>query len=385
MNKRDMENLNLQNAFPEMPQDCRDALLRAARSVKEEKNVKYVRFTFKTALIAALLIIAMTAVALAASGVLGWSDFLGAHFGEHVVPSTAVNAMNLEEKKSYEVGPLTFTVTQLMCDGHIAVSATDIRTTDGSPALLTSEPYDPIGAWGDVSAVVARRLGVDPDLTWIEAAKKLNLPLYNVRASLETDLAGSGMEDPLWDENNNISYFSMAYLELGKPEGTLKGELFLRVAPIDPETGEEVEAERAVRREKIEIPVSETLEEKVFRPETPFALQGMALNAVYAEHTVAGLYLTAEWTVDEGVQKACADENSRQDWLFEVNPDAENVGWHDETGQPYPIGMSLSGSLDVDQWPNVLIGDMISVETMPHTLTMICGEQEIVLKQENTK
>ena len=149
MNKREMDNLNLQNAFPEMPQDCRDALLRAARSVKEEKNVKYVRFTFKTALIAALLILSMTAVALAASGALGWSDFLGVHFGEHVVPSTAVNAMNLEEKKSYEVGPLTFTVTQLMCDGHIAVSTTDIRTTDGSAAILTSEPWDPIGAFGE--------------------------------------------------------------------------------------------------------------------------------------------------------------------------------------------------------------------------------------------
>ena len=96
MNKREMENLDLKDAFPEMPQDCRDALLRAARSVKEEKNVKYVRFTFKTALIAALLILSMTAVALAASGALGWSDFLGVHFGDHVVPSTAVNAMNLE-------------------------------------------------------------------------------------------------------------------------------------------------------------------------------------------------------------------------------------------------------------------------------------------------
>ena len=380
MNERDWENLNLRDAFPETPQDCHDALLRAARSAKEEKKVKYVRFSLRTALIAALLVLTMTAVALAATGMVGWSEFLGAHYGEQVVPNTATSVMNLKDPQSYEVGPLTFTVTQLMCDGYIAVSAAGIRTTDGSPALLTSEPYDPIGAWGDVSAAVARRLGVDPSLTWIEAAKKLNLPLYNVRASLETDLAGSGMEDPLWDENNNISYFSMAYLELGKPEGTLQGELFLRVAPIDPETGEEVEAETVTRREKIEIPVSESLEKKVFRPETPFSLKGMTLNAVYAEHTVAGLYLTAEWTVDEDVQKACADENSRQDWLFEVNHDAANTGWHDENGRPYPIGMSLSGSIDVDKWPTVEIGDMISVETMPQTLTMLCGEQNVILK-----
>ena len=55
MNERDWENLNLRDAFPETPQDCHDALLRAARSAKEEKKVKYVRFSLRTALIAALL------------------------------------------------------------------------------------------------------------------------------------------------------------------------------------------------------------------------------------------------------------------------------------------------------------------------------------------
>ena len=384
MNKREMENLDLKDAFPEMPQDCRDALLRAARSVKEEKNVKYVRFTFKTALIAALLILSMTAVALAASGALGWSDFLGVHFGDHVVPSTAVNAMNLEEKKSYEVGPLTFTVTQLMCDGHIAVSTTDIRTTDGSAAILTSEPWDPIGAWGDVSAAVAQRLGVDPNLTWIEAAKQLNLPLYNVRASLETDLAGSTMEDPLWDENNNVSYFSMAFLELGRPEGTLKGKLLLRVAPIDLETGDMVDEKTVRIREEIEIPVMETLDEAVFKAETPVTLPGLTLDSVSAEHTVAGLYLTTHWMVDEAIQKACPDENSRREWFNSIDHEVIS-DWQGENGQSYPIGMSLSGSMEMDQWPIVCIGDMISVEETPETLVMICDGQKVVLKQQNTK
>ena len=384
MNKREMENLDLKDAFPEMPQDCRDALLRAARSVKEEKNVKYVRFTFKTALIAALLILSMTAVALAASGALGWSDFLGVHFGDHVVPSTAVNAMNLEEKKSYEVGPLTFTVTQLMCDGHIAVSTTDIRTTDGSAAILTSEPWDPIGAFGENTKALAQRLGVDPNLTWIEAAKQLNVPLYNVRASLETDLAGSGMEDPLWNENNNLSYFSMAFLELGRPEGTLKGQLLLRVAPIDLETGDMVDEKTVRIREEIEIPVMETLDEAVFKAETPVTLPGLTLDSVSAEHTVAGLYLTTNWTVDEDIQKACPDENSRQEWFYSMDHEVIS-DWQDENGQSYPIGMSLSGSMEMDQWPIVCIGDMISVEDTPETLIMICDGQKVVLKQQNTK
>ena len=51
--KRDLNNLDFRNAFTPIPAECRQALLDAARSVKEEKQVK--RASFRAMLIAAIL------------------------------------------------------------------------------------------------------------------------------------------------------------------------------------------------------------------------------------------------------------------------------------------------------------------------------------------
>ena len=48
--KRDMDNLKLRDAFGSMPEETRDALMTAARSVKEEEPVK--RATIRTVFIA---------------------------------------------------------------------------------------------------------------------------------------------------------------------------------------------------------------------------------------------------------------------------------------------------------------------------------------------
>ena len=51
--KRDMDNLNLRDAFRPMPEETRNALMSAARSVKEDEPVK--KATFRTVLIAACI------------------------------------------------------------------------------------------------------------------------------------------------------------------------------------------------------------------------------------------------------------------------------------------------------------------------------------------
>jgi len=70
--KRETELLNLRNAFPDEPESCHEALVQAARSVREDEPVKKV--TFRAVLIAALIIAAMMAVAVAANnaGLVDW-------------------------------------------------------------------------------------------------------------------------------------------------------------------------------------------------------------------------------------------------------------------------------------------------------------------------
>ena len=364
MTKQNNRDLPLRDAFPPMPADCYDALMRAARSAKEETNMK--RFTVRTILIAAILALVTMAAALAAGELLGWTDFFSQYGDGDIVPQAAQDVMNETEAQTFELGPMTFTLRQLLCDGRIALSATDIRTADGSPALYCADPGDALGCNGDNGRMLADRLGLPWDTPYVDAAKQLGLPLYSCRAILECD-APEGMEDPLWNSDSTMTYFSMAYLDLDEMPDALEAELFLRVAWIDLETGEETEGETLRQRVPITIPVHAETEEKTYLPVEPFSASGLTLQSVRAERTIAGAYLYAEFTAEEGVD------------LWEIYA-GEHINFLDAAGQPFVTGMSLSGFVDEESFPTVTVGDMIAVEALPASFIVTVGDQQVIVK-----
>jgi len=376
--EKDLENLRA--AFPEMPADCHDALMRAARSAKEEKKVK--KLTLRTALVAALLIIATMAAALAATDALGWTDFFSVYDGT-VVPQAAQDILNATEEKSYQIGPLTFTVKQLLCDGRLAMSTTDIRTADGSPALYCADPGDILGCNGENGRTLAHRLGLPEDTTYLDAAKQLNLPLYWPRAHLnisEENGGGEGMEDPLWNDDNTMTYFSMGYLDKEKTGGlsVLPAEIVFRISRIDPETGEEVADSAILQRESIEIPIHGIIAEKDYAPAEPFTLNGYTLTSVHAEQTVCGLYLDRAFEADEEAKKIYEAADGEK--AFDIITELWNGTWVQENGQGFPEGMSLSGEYDDKDYPILHFRDMISVDTMPDTLILEMDNCQVTLK-----
>ncbi len=118
--KRDMEALNLRNAFGPMPEACRDALMTAARSVREEEPVK--RFTVRTALIAACIILATIAAAIAAGSIFGWNDFFSIFYGDTRVPQAAQEIMASAQEETFTVGPATFKIQERFADRHTAMA-----------------------------------------------------------------------------------------------------------------------------------------------------------------------------------------------------------------------------------------------------------------------
>ncbi len=307
---------DLRPAFPDMPEDCRDALLRAARSVREERKMK--KFTLRTALIAALLIIVTMTAALAATEMLGWTDFFGEHFGT-VVPKAARDILNASEGKTYQAGPLTFTVKQLLSDGRLAMCAVDIRTADGSEALYCWDPSDTLGCNGENGKILAKRLGLPAETTYLDAAKQLNLPLYRAEACLEAAepySGGEGMGDQLWNADGAMTSFSMEYLDHEKTAGVkaLPVQLFLLVSRIDPETGEDAADSVIRQREPMEIPVHGVITEKDYAPAEPFTLNGYALVSVHAEQTVCGLYLDRVYEADEEARKLYENAGAEKAW-----------------------------------------------------------------------
>lgn len=355
----DMDTLNLRDAFGPMPDDIREALMSTARSVKEEEPVK--RITIRTVLIAAAIILVTMAVAIAAGNIFGWNDFYADYY-KSFVPQVAQQIMQDGGETEYPLGPVTFTVGGLYCDGYIATASTVIKLNDGTKALLTGDdPFDAIGANGENGKKVAKALGVDPELTWAEAAKQLNLPLYSARTSLDVpeELSdGGGMEDAMFNEDGSLTYFNMSLMN-GKAYGEkIDCELFLRVCRIDPDNPEE-RLDILSERKDVSIYLEAPIDVRHYTVPENFTLDDghFRLDDVIAEHMPAGLYLTVSFIAQNGATDEMAEEI-----IYDVDivkPD----------GDRFPTGMNLTTGLYTEGiWPKANLRGMISVEEIPESI-----------------
>ncbi|MBQ7003152.1 MAG: hypothetical protein IJN57_04180 [Oscillospiraceae bacterium] len=354
--KRDLDELNIRNAFAQEPAACHDALMNAAFSVKEEKTVK--KASFRVALVVALIIVATMTVAVAAGNLLGFVDFFGGQYGT-TVPETAQRVMNEEwNKHEFALGEVVFTTQELFCDGHIAMASTVISMQDGSDALICAEPYDAVGATGENGEQAAKRLGVEPGMTWIEAAKKLNRKLYAVRAILEVPAeidSGCAMEDFLYNEDGSVTYFSMPESN-GKATGeTVDMQMFLRVAEIDLDA--ETETTVLKERKPLSIFLEAPIEELVYACNGDFIADGYKLESIKAELSGAGLYLYSTFIAPDGVTEADVYERDFPLWL-------------DLEEKALPSGINLSASVDTQNLPKITYMQMLSVNAIPEKMIM---------------
>ena len=378
--KRDMEQLNLRDAFKPEPDFCHAALMQAACSVKEEKQVK--RASFRTLIVAAVIIVSMTAVAFAAGQLMGWTDFFGS-YSNVGVPQAAVNEMQVENGANCKVGPMTFTVKELMTDGHIVMSSVHIAPTDGSKALMCIDPGDVIGCNGENGRALAESLGIDPMTTYMDAARQLNLPLYLVRGILDVDpeTIDGGMEDPLWNEDGSMTYFSMNFLKqvpakdaidhLPYRHTPVNGETFvapfyLQVSKIDPTTGEETDI--WVNRDQNEtIAISGVVEEKTYQPEVVVNFAGFSFQHAHMQLHNTGAY---SYIVFE------ADETATEEDAYVLY----NMYVKDAQGNQLPEGMDLSTSVDASAWPRVIMTNLYGVDALPEGITLEMGEATVTAK-----
>ena len=134
--KREMDPLKLRNAFEPMPDGCYNALMKAARSVKEEKTVK--RTAFRTAVVAACIILAAMAAAVAAGSILGWNDFFKLYHNV-AVPQTAQEIMAASQPESFRLGDVVFTVRERYSDAHLAMITTEAHLAEGVTGIITAD------------------------------------------------------------------------------------------------------------------------------------------------------------------------------------------------------------------------------------------------------
>ena len=358
--KRKMDELNLRNAFQPMPEGCRDALMDAARSVREEDKMK--RTAFRTVLIIALILAATMAAAVASSRIFGWTDFFGGSYGAKVPRAAQEIMQHTEKQESKTLGCIIFTPHELYADKNIVMAAVEVRLPEGEKGLVCGDdPFGIIGANQDNGKAVAEKLDIDPMITWVEAAKQLNVPLYSAEALLEVPFEYYGsemMSDPMFNEDGSLTYFSVQPLN-GKASGErFDCQLYLRVARINLENIDESPSESDYM--DISIPLAAPIEKNVtYKTKEDYVSYDMKLDSVYGELTPAGLYLYADFTAQGDMTVEQYYEKGQ------VLP-----MWFDENGQPYPFGMNESYIMDTEEWPILHTMGMISVDSIPDTLVM---------------
>jgi hypothetical protein len=316
--------------------------------------------------LAIVLILVTVAVAIAATQ-LGWVDYFGERFGI-TVPKTAQEVLNATKPLEFQVGPMTFTFNQLLTDKRMVMSSADIHTTDGSQVLYANDTnvYDAVDS---ISSTVLKRYNLDSGLSWLDAAKQLNLPLYGIRALVEVGQEfgdGSATEGAMWNEDGSIVYFSMPMLTPKSVKDELPVTLYMSVTQFDPSTGDTI-GEWQIR-ENITLPVAPLLNEKTYLPEGDAELNGMKLSSVYAEQYATGIYLTSTFTVKEGTTA-----DSAMGALY-------NLTYCDGEGNALPAGLNLSGSAFTDDLPTVRLETMTSLETLPESLIVTDGTVKISVK-----
>ena len=346
-------------------------------SAKEEEPVK--KFTVSTALIVVLIVIATLTTALAASALLGWTDFYSFE-----IPKTAQEILNATEPKDYQVGPITFTVNELLTDGHIALCSATSHVTDGSSAVLSEEVYDAVGANGDNGEALAQKWNLSPDTRWIDAAHIMNLPFYRVSISVnvpEECHDGEDMGDAMWDEKGNCVSYYMAALNSLQVGETLPIKLHFQVWQYDPQSIEPQSIFEDVVDEakemsywedtfEITLTVPAPIAEKTYIPEQPYDFEnGLTLNSVTAQQTVAGAYVVGQFTLRDGF-------NFNDAYSGELD-------FLDATGEEIPWGMAESGIIEYDQLPKVEWGAMLNLEVLPEEMVVSLDETTVHVYAEN--
>ena len=346
-------------------------------SAKEEEPVK--KFAVSTALIVVLIVIATLTTALAASALLGWTDFYSFE-----IPKTAQEILNATEPKDYQVGPITFTVNELLTDGHIALCSATSHVTDGSSAVLSEEVYDAVGANGDNGEALAQKWNLSPDTRWIDAAHIMNLPFYRISIAVnvpEECHDGEDMGDAMWDEKGNCVSYYMAALNSLQVGETLPIKLHFQVWQYDPQSIEPQSIfEDVVDKAKemsywedtfeITLTVPAPIAEKTYMPEQPYDFEnGLTLNSVTAQQTVAGAYVVGQFTLRDGF-------NFNDAYSGELD-------FLDATGEEIPWGMAESGIIEYDQLPKVEWGAMLNLEVLPEEMVVSLDETTVHVYAEN--
>lgn len=332
---------NLRDAFPPVPEGFTQRIIETLEKAMQGPPPKRHSIPMRTILIAAVVILSMSSAAFALSQI-RWVDFYR-DYGVRI-PEAAELAMQEAEPRSFTVGPLTFTLREVLSDGRLLLGATEAHAQDTNAAFI-----EYVGAK-------------------IPAGLEQNTPVYAIRAILQVDAPyhgnGEDMEDTIIDTDGQIVYFNMQSVneEYHLKEIPITYQMF--AYQIDPSNGHIVKSWSA--EERLTIPVTELQGEKVYLPEMEIVIGNVTVVDAKADLTAAGVYLLVTFSASD-----------------QANPhslDLPGFLWYDEEKNVHHDGMSLSLTIDDSTWPLITCEYMLSLDALPAKLILSDGTNSVTLR-----
>ncbi len=375
--KHEDETIRLRDAFKPEPEACHAALMLAAYAAKETPKLK--KAPLRVAWLIAAIVVALVTVAFATNG-FGLADWLGSRYGIEL-PQAAQTILEAAEPKTFVVGPISFTVKDILSDGRVSYLAADAKTADGSPAMLYMGNGDPTDSIGHELAAALDTQGIIARTSYIDAAKIAGLPLYSVDAYLTPKnkmLVSEEMMDSVHRADGSVLLVDMLYTDPGELGGTLEADVVLRAAEIDTDTLER-KGDFWSATDTRTIPIGGVTAEKTYSTAPGETLGGyFTVSKVTAEQTCAGVYITVHASVNGNVKL-------RTLWAGKC------FYLLDAQGNPFPRGISMIEELldeNGDRFatdPEMIVTSlqyriMITADALPDSLIVTNGSAQVLVE-----
>ncbi len=299
--------------------------------------------------------------------------------------------------RCFELGGVTFTVLEQYADPYAAKIVLNVSLPDGEAGILC-----PVNRTGTIFPDVADRLGVSHGITWAQAAKQLDLPLYLVRVMLfdpVNDSAKPGLSRSEENGDGSETFYAAAFLNRG--DGSLPQSIRLRLMAAEADT-DDLTIQTNPQSRDIVVPlrfeqISETRRYTIpdgqagssrfryndwdgesLQPVTHEVRMTFTPIAAQADLTPAGVYVKVECRV--------AEEDIERGLNFGLGAAAQ-VQILGADGEALPSDRIFAFPMDDTAWPTVTFTGMIEADSIPDVMTFQLlnyanGRREAVLEIE---
>ena len=309
--------------------------------------------------------------------------------------SQAENPADLVGQR-FEVGHITFTVLEQYADPYAATMVLRASLPEGEPGILC-----PVNTTATIDSDVADRLGVSHEITWAQAAKQLDLPLYRVGIWLfdpANDFKWPGCSQSVENSDGSETFYAAAFLN--RADGKLPQAVTLRlmaaeINPDDPSNQRNslsrsiavpLRFEPIAETQRYTIPEGQTgssrfryddWDEKSQRFVTREVRLTFTPVAARADLTPAGVYVNVECRV--------AEENIERGLNFGLGMASTRILGADGDVLPGDLTyrFPMAFPMDDSAWPMVTFTHMIDADSIPEEMTFeLLNRNETVLHLE---